>query len=154
MLARVLVLQEKEDNIRNIAECLPDCKITNVDTVHQAYSALQSQNFNLIISAVHLEYDESVFDFLEECKRHPKSKDIPFVFYCARTSTFARSVRHGLEIAAGVLGADKYITMEKFDMQKLRSEILKVLFRQTSMIEGGIVRAPIIETMDKNWAPG
>lgn len=152
MLARVLVLQEKEENIRNIADCLPDCKITNVDTVNQAYYALHRQNFNLIISAVHLEYDESVFDFLEECKRHPKSKEIPFVFYCARTSTFARSVRHGLEIAAAVLGADRYITMEKFDRQRLRSEILKVLFREKPMTNN-VTSTPLIETMDRSWAP-
>lgn len=129
MRTRVLVLQEKQENIKNIAESLPDCTIVNVQTVHQANVALRTQPIDMIVSAVHLEYDESVFDFLESCKTSPHTKDIPFVFYCSRSSTFARSVRHGLEIAAEALGADHYITMESYEQDRLRTELLKVLIK-------------------------
>lgn len=127
MLARVLVLQEKEENVFNILESLPDCEIVPVDTVDKALIALKRDDFDLIISAVHLEHDGSVFDFLKSVKGSPETRRIPFVFYCARTSTFARSVRHGLQIAARSLGAEKYITMERFERLLLRNEFLSLL---------------------------
>jgi hypothetical protein len=49
------------------------------------------------------------------------------VFYCSLSSQFARSVRDGLQIAARALGADKYITMEVFDVQRLRTEFTEYL---------------------------
>jgi len=48
-------------------------------------------------------------------KHQPSLQHIPLVFYCSANSTFARSVRGGLKIAAESVGVDLYITMEKFD---------------------------------------
>lgn len=141
MLARVLVLQEKDENVANILTVLPDCEIVTVQTVDRALGLLERQEFQLIISAVHLEYDGSVFDFLKEAKRNPITKRIPFVFYCARTSTFARSVRHGLQIAARTLGADKYITMESFDPERLRAEFLQLLFARDAFVANQLIAA-------------
>jgi CheY-like chemotaxis protein len=127
MISRVLVLQEKPENIRNIQEALPDCETVVVRTVDKAFDCLNQGVYHLIISAVHLEYDGSVFDFLKLAKGHPSTRDVPFVFYCSQSSTFARSVRDGLQIAARALGAEKYITMEMFDVDDLRAEFLDYL---------------------------
>jgi CheY-like chemotaxis protein len=85
------------------------------------------KSIDLIISAVHLEHDGSVFDLLKVAKGNPSTSHIPFVFYCARSSKFARSVRDGLQIAARALGADKYITMEIYDLNQLRAEFAEYL---------------------------
>jgi hypothetical protein len=60
-------------------------------------------------------------------KGNPSTSHIPFVFYCARSTKFARSVRDGLQIAARALGADKYITMEIYDVNELRAEFAEYL---------------------------
>jgi hypothetical protein len=78
---------------------------------------------------VHLEHDGSVFDLLKVAKGNPSTSHIPFVFYCARSTKFARSVRDGLQIAARALGADKYITMEIYDVEELRREFVEFLPR-------------------------
>ena len=126
-MARVLVLQEKVDNIHNIEAALPDCEIVHTVMIEQAIPKLLNpkEQFDLIISAVHLENDGSVFDLLKVAKGNPATSKVPFIFYCSRSSKFARSVRDGLQIAARALGADKYITMEIFDVYKLREEFVE-----------------------------
>jgi CheY-like chemotaxis protein len=127
MSFRVLVLQEKPENIRNIQDALPDCETVVVDTVDKAEHLLSVGAYHLIVSAVHLEYDGSVFDFLKSAKQRPSTKGVPFVFYCSQSSTFARSVRDGLQIAARALGAEKYITMELHNSEELRLQFLEFL---------------------------
>lgn len=122
MIPEILILQEKDENVANIRSSLPECAFVRVRTIEEAIPLLEHRYFDLIISAVHLEHDGSVFDFLKYAKSNPKSSSVPFVFYCCQSSTFARSVRDGLQIAARVLGADKYITMEHYDRDKLRAE--------------------------------
>lgn len=133
MVTRILVLQEKQQNVLNIRRAVPDCELSIVDTVESAVALLTQEDFQLIISAVHLEFDGSVFDFLKMCK---VQASLPFIFYCSKSSTFARSVRDGLQIAARALGAEKYITMEEFDAQELRDEIVEFLpWLETSLEE-------------------
>lgn len=126
-MLKVLVLQEKAENVFNIREALPGCEIQLFDHVNQAIQAIGRTDFDLIVSAVHLEHDGSVFDFLKTVKTNIRFHHIPFVFYCSKSSTFARSVRHGLQIAACALGAEKYITMEHYDRDTLRDELISVL---------------------------
>lgn len=126
MTIRVLVLQEKQENIANIELSLPDCDLIHVGTVDEAMDRLTS-DVDLIVSAVHLEHDGSVFDFLKLAKGNPETNHIPFVFYCSQSSKFARSVRDGLQIAARAIGADKYVTMELFDSLELRDELLEAV---------------------------
>jgi hypothetical protein len=131
MTARVLVLQEKLENIRNIKASLPECELLYVRTIDQAMPLLKN-DLDLIISAVHLEYDGSVFDLLKLAKANPATSHVPFVFYCSQSSTFARSVRDGLQIASRALGADKYITMEDFDVKELRYQFIEFLPQLTA----------------------
>ncbi len=127
MTPTVLLLQEKDENVANIRASLPECFFVRVRTVDEALPLLDKQKFDLIISAVHLEFDGSVFDFLKCAKSNPKTASVPFLFYCSLSSRFARSVRDGLEIASLSLGAEKYITMERYDRDALRAEFTKYL---------------------------
>lgn len=127
MIPEISILQEKDENVANIRASLPECAFVRVRTIEEAIPLLEHRYFDLIISAVHLEYDGSVFDFLKFAKGNPRSSSVPFVFYCCQSSTFARSVRDGLQIAARALGADKYITMEHYDRDKLRDEFKEYL---------------------------
>lgn len=136
MIPRVLVLQEKVENIANIRTSLPDCELVFVKTIEEAMPLL-GKDLHLIISAVHLEHDGSVFDLLKLAKGNPSTSHIPFVFYCSQSSMFARSVRDGLQIAARALGADKYITMELFDVEELRGEFIEFLPELNPIPEDG-----------------
>ncbi len=135
MTIRVLVLQEKPENIANIELSLPDCDLVHVGTVDEALDRLSSE-VDLIVSAVHLEHDGSVFDFLKLAKENPETSHIPFVFYCSQSSRFARSVRDGLQIAAMAIGADKYVTMETFNSMELRDELLETIADKIPRYEG------------------
>ncbi len=123
-MARILILQEMEQNIINIQEALlpHNHQLTFVRHELKALELLVHDHFDLIICAVYLE-ESDVFDFTKAVKNHPTLKHIPFVFYCSAISTFARSVRGGLKIAAESLGVDLYVTMEKFDAVLLGQQI-------------------------------
>ena len=127
LVPNVLILQEKDENVANIRASLPECAFVRVRTVDEAIPLLEHHHFDLIISAVHLEFDGSVFDFLRFAKGNPKTSHIPFVFYCSQSSRFARFVRDGLEIASRALGANRYITMEYYSRDGLRAEFQKYL---------------------------
>jgi CheY-like chemotaxis protein len=127
MIARILLLQEKPQNIHNVQKALLECEFRIADTIDGAMALIDAERFDLIVSAVHLEYDGSVFDFLKMVKQNPSTATVPFVFYCSQSSTFARSVRHGLQIASRALGAEQYITMEEFDVNELRHELVQYL---------------------------
>lgn len=123
-MARILVLQEMEQNIINIKKALlpRGHELIIVRRELEALQKLQTEKIDLIISAVYLE-NSDVFDFLKAVKHSQSSKRIPFVMYCSAISSFARSVRGGLQIAAESLGVDLYVTMEQFDAKKLADQI-------------------------------
>ena len=129
-MTRILVLQEMEQNIINLKEAL-GAKYELVFARHElkALELAQHEQFDLIICAVYLEQSD-VFDFTRAVKSHPNSRDIPLVFYCSAISTFARSVRNGLKIAADSMGVDLFVTMEVFDGPELERQIEECLIKK------------------------
>lgn len=123
-MARILVLQEMEQNISNLKEALLPRGHELVFVRHElkALQRLQHEHFDLIVCAVYLQ-ESDVFDFTKALKHHPTLKNIPLVFYCSAVSSFARSVRGGLKIAAETMGVDLYLTMEKFDPELMARQI-------------------------------
>jgi CheY-like chemotaxis protein len=97
-----------------------------VTRIESALQLLQGDDIGLIICAVYLENGD-VYQFLAEVKSNLKLQHIPFVFYCYKTSKFAQSIRTGLQVAAEYLGADLYITMERFDGELLAAQIERCL---------------------------
>ncbi len=128
-MARILVLQEMEQNIINIREAMSERghDLVFVRDQVKALELLQQQPFDLIISAVYLEQSD-VFDFARAVRRQPDLHHLlPFVFYCCAISTFARSVRGGLRIAAASTGVDLYVAMEKFNPRLFAQQIEECL---------------------------
>lgn len=127
---RILVLQEIEGNADKIKDCLqsPSNQITVFHSQPEAMQFLNSSQVDLIITAVHLQ-SGNVFDFLKWVKGDPINRDAKFVFFCAEPTEVARYVWPAVQTAAITLGADKYIAMECFDENKLRSELEEVLAR-------------------------
>ncbi|HEY9755206.1 MAG TPA: hypothetical protein V6C97_08595 [Oculatellaceae cyanobacterium] len=123
-MARILILQEMEQNIINLKAALLPRGHELIFVRHElkALERLQHEQFDLIICAVYLQ-ESDVFDFTKAVKHHPTLKHIPLVFYCSAVSSFARSVRGGLKIAAETIGVDLYLTMEKFDPEMMATQI-------------------------------
>jgi len=132
-MGRILVLQEMHENVVYLRESLEPAghELVIVNTIHSALTQLCQEEFDMIICAVFLE-NESVFDFLKSCKQDINYRKIPFVFYCCKTSEFARSVRDGLQIAARTLGAERYVIMEAFDALVLKTQIEECLYGSCS----------------------
>lgn len=131
-MARILILQEMEKNIDNLKEALEPHGHT-LFIKHRELEALETLKYeevDLIIAAVYLR-ESDVFDFLKAVKAQEGTRNIPFVFYCSAVSTFAKSVRGGLKIAARAMGADLYVTMEEFDADELCRQIEECLFNKT-----------------------
>ncbi|MDR3614210.1 MAG: hypothetical protein P4L53_11660 [Candidatus Obscuribacterales bacterium] len=131
-MARILILQEMEQNIDNLKEALEPHghKLFIKQRELAALDTLKHEPIDLIIAAVYLR-ESDVFDFLKAVKAQDSTHEIPFVFYCSAISTFAKSVRGGLKIAAKAMGADLYVTMEEFDAVELCRQIEECLFNKT-----------------------
>ena len=74
-----------------------------------------------------------MFEFVRKVKRSD-AKKVPIVFYCYKTSTFARSVRSALKIAARSTGVDFYITMESFIASEFAEQFEQCLFPATDRL--------------------
>lgn len=127
---RVLVLQEIEKNAERVKEALTrtDTEIVCFQSQPAAMEYLNGNKVDLIVTAVHLQ-SGNVFDFLKWVKGDPLNKHSAFVFFCAEPTEVARYVWPAVQTAATVLGADKYITMDHFDRDSLRNQLLEVVDR-------------------------
>ncbi|PWT95812.1 MAG: hypothetical protein C5B53_10870 [Candidatus Melainabacteria bacterium] len=91
----------------------------------EALRILASQSVDLIIARVHLE-KSNVFDFLKKVKGTEQYQHIPFICFCGRRTSSARSLDPIISRSSQVLGADKYINVEDYccgeqcDYDKLR----------------------------------
>lgn len=125
-MAKILVLQEIKNNSIRLHEALPEHEIIDFNRATEAMNYLRAAPVDMIISAVHLD-ESNVFDFLQWVKGDPNHRDIPFVFFCAEPTEVARYVSSAIISAARVLGATKYITMQKFDREILRQQVNSIL---------------------------
>jgi CheY-like chemotaxis protein len=126
---RILTL----DNPANIVKLKDACKLAGhqvvpVNTVAAAMAFLETKDHvDVIVAAAHLE-NESVFEFLK-CVKSSNShlKDVPFIMLCAEPGTLGLLTSGAVEIAAEVMGADKYLLMTEFDASLLMQEIEQLL---------------------------
>ena len=123
-LASILVL-ETAKNVNDLKGALEPRghKIISISTIADGMRLLRERSdVDLVVSAVHL-VDESVFDFLKQIKADSELTNIPFVFLCTHASAMARFTNEVNKTASLILGACKYIVMEKFDADRLILEI-------------------------------
>ena len=92
----------------------------------KAILLLKNQEFDLIISDVHLENGGCVYDFLKWSKDDPNIKAIKFVLLSVEPSPLAKYLSDGVMLTSRKLGATKYISMDKFDGAHLAKEIASV----------------------------
>ncbi len=129
MTALILALLEKHTSSAQVKECLRKCghEVLVVETFAKAKTIIKTQSINLIISDVHLENGGSVFDFLRWVKKREESCQIPFVLFCAEPSPIAKYLADGVRTSARILGAAKYLEMEKFDPELFREQLDELL---------------------------
>jgi CheY-like chemotaxis protein len=89
----------------------------------EAIEFLRKQHVDLIISDVHLENGGNVFDFLRWVKENPSTKSTPFVLLSSEPTPRAKFFEDGLKTTARLLGAAKYISMDRFDSEEFRKQI-------------------------------
>lgn len=132
MSALAIALIENKKNAKQVTTCLASLghQTIVVDTFAKAKDLLLAQTCSLIISDVHLENGGSVFDFLRWVKESPAPLgQTPFVLLSVEPTKRAKYLGDGVRMAARHLGAARYITMEKFEIEVLGeqlSDLLKV----------------------------
>ncbi|HEY9733432.1 MAG TPA: hypothetical protein V6C89_16045 [Drouetiella sp.] len=125
---RILTLENPE----NVEKLTRACKraghqVVPCFTIAEAMRFLETKDHvDVIIAAAHLE-NESVFSFLQKVK----SSDCilhkaQFFMLCADPGMLALVTSPSVEIAATLMGADKYLLMPEFDAEKLVEELEKL----------------------------
>lgn len=125
MCPQILALLEEDENCQQVVESLMRSghTIVRAPNFTNAMAILQNEQFELIISDVHLENGGNVFDFLKWVKKNPATHDTPFVLFSSRPSPLAKYIEDGVRTTARILGASLYITMEIFDSNEFRRQI-------------------------------
>ncbi len=131
MRALILGLLEEDDNAHQVIESLTQSghAVHAVDTFTKAMAVFTAEHepIDLIISDVHLENGGNVFDFMKWIKRNPITSGIPFVLFSFHPAGRAKYLEDGVKTSARLLGAAKYITMDKFDSDEFRKQIDSLL---------------------------
>jgi hypothetical protein len=79
------------------------------------------------VAAAHLQ-NESVFEFLRLVKNLDSHLHaVPFLMLCAEPGFIAAATSPAVEVAAALMGADKYVLMIEFNAERLMSEIEPLL---------------------------
>lgn len=126
---RILTLEDAE----NIEKLKIACRragheVVPVTTIAQAMAFLETKDHvDVIVAAAHLQ-SESVFEFLKRVKGSDSHlKAVPFLMLCADPGILATVTSSAVEIAANLMGADKYVLMIEFDADRLMEEIYPLL---------------------------
>ena len=129
MVALIIALLEHSEHVAEVRGCLDEAghEVFVVDSFAKAIALLKEHSFDLIISDVHLENGGSVFDFLKWVRSREPFRSIPFVLFSLEPNQLAKYLADGVQTAARHLGASKYISMEKFDPVRLKTEIAELL---------------------------
>jgi CheY-like chemotaxis protein len=125
MTAKILITMEHEEQRNQLSDCFERVghKVTKMDTFHNAMEVLRNNEFDLLITDVHLQNGGSVFDFLRWVKGDPTMRRIPFVCFSSEPPEVGPYLGDAVRTAARALGAARYLSMEHFDGPALLQEI-------------------------------
>jgi CheY-like chemotaxis protein len=127
--ALILALHEKERTSTHVVRSLElsGHNVHLAKNFSEAIKFLRNKHVDLIISDVHLENGGNVFDFLRWVKENPSTKSTPFVLLSSEPTPRAKYFEDGLKTTARLLGAAKYISIERFNADEFRKEIDSLL---------------------------
>ncbi len=129
MTALIIALLETKEQSDLICNCLKKAghEVSLVENFSKAKTVLKRGPCDLILSDVHLQNGGNVFDFLKWVKSNAQLKPVPFVLMSIEPTAMAKYLGDGVQYAARLLGAAKYISMEKFDPIVLMNELEEFL---------------------------
>ncbi len=121
---RVLALGTAKHLEQIVQGCLiAGHEVIPVSSIHDAMECLDGDSpIDLVVSETHLE-SESVFDLLKAVKSKKRYDHVRFMMLCTNASDLARFASQSIQSAANMLGADKYLIMNDFDVKRLAKEI-------------------------------
>ncbi|MBS1995511.1 MAG: response regulator [Cyanobacteria bacterium SZAS LIN-2] len=120
------------DSVEHTDELKAVCKeagqvVVAAHSIEEAFAFLDGTNHaDVVVCAAYLE-DESMFEFLRRLKADPNHQTTKFMALALDTSQTASKLISSTEKAAWLLGVDAFVSMEKFDPERLIVEIEKIL---------------------------
>jgi DNA-binding response OmpR family regulator len=127
---KILVLKDRPEYAQALKELIEphSYKVLPVHTIEQAMDAMQREEVNMIIVAIHLK-EGNVFDFIRAVRENAnkKIKEVPIVCINLNPRLHARYLNDSLMISAKALGANRFITMEPYDPAALWQEMQTML---------------------------
>jgi len=117
----ILLLEPRPKRREILCQCLSvKFDIVLADSVTDGTKLLQSRHdIGLVISGLHVDGNESVFDLLREAK----TLSVPFVFCCLYPSHLTHTLQDSLMTTCKLLGADAILIQEHLDTDELMSTI-------------------------------
>jgi PleD family two-component response regulator len=122
---RILTLEDA-DNIEKLKIACKEAghQVVPATTITLAMDFLKTKDHvDVIIAAAHLQ-SESIFEFLKQVKATDSHLHaVPFVMLSSDPGFIATITSPAIELAANLMGADKYLLMTEFDAERLMKEI-------------------------------
>lgn len=125
---KILYLEDRGSNVEEVTRCLEPFgyEIITVDTVAAAQTLLDQTGFSLVLSGIHLEF-ENAFDLVRVIRQIKGDFELPIVLLDAHQSVLAKAVSESLENTCATLGVTKYLAMETFDESRVRAVVSKLI---------------------------
>jgi CheY-like chemotaxis protein len=134
----ILALLEDDRHAVQVIESLMHSghEVTTFNCSVDARQALFRENFDIVISDVHLENGSSVYHFLRWVKKESPARHTPFILFSCNPTATAKHVEDGVRTAARMLGATKFIRMDTFDAANFCAQIDDLLDDDQIAIKG------------------
>jgi hypothetical protein len=129
MSAAILALLERPEHSEEVVGSLKlsGHSVIACKNFADAMCILRNNQVSLIISDVHLENGGNVFDFLRWVKQSPLNHDTAFVLFSCTPTPLAKYLDDGLKTSSRLLGATKYMAVDRFDAETFRKQIDLIL---------------------------
>ncbi len=123
---RILILEQRPAWRKQLTAFLHgDYELVVVSSVESALESSRSHSFDMVLSALHIDSNENVFDLLQDIRR--RSPDLPFLFLCLAPSSLTKTIQHTLLESARTLGATDTLFADQIAQEQLLKKIGDIL---------------------------
>lgn len=132
---KILYLEDRGSNVEEVTRCLEPFgyEVTVVDTVAAAQDLLEQDEYALVMSGIHLEF-ENAFDLVRVIRQTKGNLELPIVLLDAHQTILAKAVSESLENMCATLDVTKYLAMDAFDESRVRAVVAKLIEDPGSVI--------------------